>query len=53
MEYTVIKSKDLEEFKKTITELLNDGWSCIGGLSVDNGTYNQGLINYGHKLIKS
>lgn len=53
MEYIVIENKDLKEFQKAITELLNNGWTCMAGISVDNDVYRQALVHYGHSLLKS
>ena len=43
-EYTIVRSSDDEELAISVTNFLNQGWRCQGGVSHDKGHYIQAMV---------
>lgn len=44
IEYKVVRSQDIKVLEKEVSSLLNSGWKCQGGFSIQSSIQGPSLI---------
>lgn len=46
MKYEIVVETSPEKLGNTVTQFLEEGWTCQGGVAVGNDQFLQAMINY-------